>query len=537
MSIEDLIQHLNDHLYDFPVLLPGDKALEKYIHLERGGNGSPTLAFLPSSTMHIRQIFMLLNDFKHNAVIFSGNTGLVSAQRANHNAVIDLTQLSQLHALWSDGHIIHRFDELTASLSHEKKAIHWQKELSDHVEALRHYSDISIECDAGVPLGSLNFILEPLEIEIPLDTGAVWMGGGMSIGGGLANATHGGYGLLHGTLCDLALEVESIQGDGEERRETRPLPDEPAHHPERCTINSAIAQYGDSALGTQGTFALITRARLRTTPIPKGRYLFLIKHTDITHIHQMRTLLSQQFAPHFRQCELMDRHTLHCLKTHMPDHYHNPFTDDGGQPLDPTSEIDSAYTTLIEMVSPYADDDLGERIFTLLTQDLPIAPHHIAYASHQHNDPERLMAIRHAVSEASTRYARQYGNPAEHRLTPDLCVPTIHIDAFESQLRQTIKSLGLELMLFGHIGIGAFHAHIFSKETITSPKKWEILREIYSITRQYHGSCWSEHGIGTANAALYHEFTDEQDVNIWRDLIQRYDPNNILQPEANHFFT
>ncbi|HCR86317.1 MAG TPA: hypothetical protein DIV86_06525, partial [Alphaproteobacteria bacterium] len=65
-------------------IYPDSVAFEKYIHIERGEAANPLVAFIPETSDELQKIILSLNEIKLGAVIFAGNTGLVSAQRAEN---------------------------------------------------------------------------------------------------------------------------------------------------------------------------------------------------------------------------------------------------------------------------------------------------------------------------------------------------------------------------------------------------------------------------------------------------------------------
>ncbi len=537
MSIENLISHLKNTPPSFPIIFDDSPAIEKYIHLERGKNGTPRLAFLPENSTQLHEIILLLNQHHANAVIFAGNTGLVSAQRATDNAVIDLQHFSQLHSLHFDDGDYFSFSPLAPDLLPTKKAEIWQQELlqwwSDK-NAAHSLSNVTITSDAAVHLGTINHIIKPLGLEIPLNTGAVQFGAGMTIGGGIANATHGGYGLLHGTLCDLVAEVHAINGDGSQRCDLG-IPFTPHHTNKNHTaINSARAQYGDSALGTQGTFSIITHASLHLFPIPAQSHYFLTKVKNFNEINKLRHLLQQNYPSNLRQFEVMNQFSLELVRRYEKDNYLNPFLDTSGAAVGNHSPIDSPYVLLIELIDFNKKSDLGFNAYDTITT-LGYDDTQLAYAGHEANDPEAFMRLRHAISGSSTRYASTLGTPTQHRVTPDISVPLTHLEPFTNQLLATLEKEGCECALFGHIGIGALHLHAFTKKSLSSNEKQSLIENIYSIISNFNGSCWSEHGIGTANAALYANYTPSSYVEEWLGYVKKYDPNNVLNPHSNNF--
>ncbi|MDX1949005.1 MAG: FAD-binding oxidoreductase, partial [Rickettsiales bacterium] len=421
-----------------------------------------------------------------------------------------------------------------------KKAEIWRGELENFIKnknfSQKDFENASVECEAGIALGTINYVLEVAEIEIPVDTGAVWVGGGMSAGAAVANASHGTYGLLYGKASDLVLEVNSINGNGEflcEKREVKPK----NFNENEAMINSAKAQYGESAIGTQGTFAVIYQLKFATKKLPKFRHYFLLKLDGISNLYKIRQVLRNNFARNLLQFEIMDNLSLKIIKNFEAENFVNPFFDETGKPFSSEAEIDSKFLLMLQIIGDENDDYIGFAAYDFLNKNLGFSENNIAYSGSDSNESgEEFAKMRHSISGASTKYANSFGKANLNRVSLDLAVPIKHLEAFVNEIYSKINSQNLEGAVFGHIGIGAIHLHIFNKEKEINPSwKQEITEEIFSITKKYNGSCWSEHGIGTANASLYKKFTQEEYYQEWLSYKKKHDPNNILSPRNNGF--
>lgn len=605
-NILNLLQYLRQNSPNLEIIEASNPAIEKYINLERGESATPTAAFKPKSEEEIEQLIKALNKFQISAVIFAGNTGLVSAQRAQKQAVIDLSKLDSLISIeLQNGHKINFQSEPT---SPAKKLEAYLGQLISEIEAQNlsneDFENCIIHCQAAMPIGSINYILERVGQIVPIDMGSITIAGGMTAGAGVANASHGTFGLLYGKMSDLCLEAKAINGNGTWRLDENlnagksPIIDE-----ERALLNSAIPQYGDSSFGTQGTFSLITALKLVTKPISKQQFYFLVKLNDLKNISNIRKHLTEKY--NVLQFEIMNQFATDLVRKFEPSGFTNPFYSENGVPLDSMQQIDSKYLLMIQIIE-FTEENLAFKIFDELIE-LDIKESHIAFAGAGGAEPEGFISLRHSISGASTKYANSIGNSVKNRITPDLSVPIKNIEKFVSEIEFFCSKNKLKLCLFGHIGVGSFHVHVFfddsqkilslpaggvrggclgddtlnnegesslrgkrsnpEENTMSSPElssnsraikknnktgsprilfensgndilasiKTQITEQLYKITTSLNGSCWSEHGIGTANAELYQKYTPAQQIEKWKAFKEKHDPNNILNSYSNGF--
>ncbi len=539
-KISELKKFIQEENLSLKIIWPEENAIQKYINIERGEDAKPLFAIIPSNKDELQIAIKLLNKFQIKAVIFAGNTGLVSSQRALNEAVIDMNLLDNLISINLQNGKFFNFSKLNhIKLSQEKAEIwreEFQKFITENNFTQKDFENASLECEAGLPFGTINYVISIAGIEIPVDTGAVWVGGGMSAGGAVANASHGTYGLLYGKASDLVLNCKSITGNGnllDEIREVKPK----NNNENEAIINSAKAQYGESAIGTQGTFAVIYQLKFTTKKLPKFRHYFLIKLNDLAKIYSIKQVIRNNFSRNLLQFELMDKKSLKIIKDYEKENFVNPFFNDEGKPFTSDDEIDAKYLLMLQIIGDENDDYIGFAAYEILNKNLVINESEIAYSGSDSNSSgEEFLKMRHAISGASTKYANSFGKAVYNRVSLDLSIPIKHLETYIYELENLIKEKKLDSIFFGHIGIGAIHLHIYNKQN-SLEKNWkqEITEQVFSITKKFNGSCWSEHGIGTANANLYKKFTQSEYYNQWLSYKKKYDENNILSPRNNGF--
>ncbi len=533
-NLEQLKNYLSANQLGFQIVYPENPAYENYTNPERGEKSVPSLIFIPDKIEHVQAILKLLNEYKFATVIFAGNTGLVSAQRAEGEAVIDMNLLDNIISLTLKNSEVFHFSKPNESPL--KKAYIWRDELvawkNSKGFSNKDFFDAEIECEAGASFGTLNYILAPHEIEVPVDTGAIWVGGGMSAGAAVANASHGTYGMLHGKASDLVVEVEAINGDGSPRTDKGVAGVKPVVLDGEVALNSARPQYGDSAIGTQGVFAIITKIKFVTKRLPKSRHYFLVQLDDINIVNKLRKMLRMNFTNKVLQFEIMNQFSLELVRKFEPENYINPFYDDAGKPMDGKAPISSKYVLMFQIIAFEDEDFYSYGAYDLLTLEAKISENKIAYAGGNGDDPEGFIRLRHSISSASNKYAASLGGSVEHRITPDVSVPVAEIEKFTQEVLKSVEDNNCEIALFGHTGIGSFHVHIFNIKDKKPETKEQLTGMIYQITTKHNGSCWSEHGVGTANAAMFKKYTPQKYIDEWVAYKKKYDPNNILSPRV-----
>jgi FAD/FMN-containing dehydrogenase len=133
---------------------------------------------------------------------------------------------------------------------------------------------------------------------------------------------------------------------------------------------------------------------------------------------------------------------------------------------------------------------------------------------------ERLWAYRERHTEAVS------GLGVPHKL--DVTLPHARLAEFETEVRAVVAASapGSQLVLFGHVGDGNLHVNV-----VGPPPEDETVDEaVVNLVASMHGSISAEHGIGRAKAAWLHLSRSPSEITAMRSVKQALDPEGLLNP-------
>jgi len=268
--------------------------------------------------------------------------------------------------------------------------------------------------------------------------------------------------------------------------------------------------------GSEGTLAVVTRARLRLTPLPTRTALFVLKYPTFSAALDHAQILVES---------------------------------------DPT-----AIETIDETVLSLARKDIIWHDIAHLLQDSPDEPHTAAvnlveYAGNTTAEVEdKATALReelrgaHApfVEAANASESKALWNlrkkgvgllgAKEGRRKPvafveDTVVPPENLPAYVAEFRAVLDKEGLFYGMFGHIDVGCLHVR--PALDLTDPEDEAKLRRVSdavaALTRKYGGLMWGEHGRGFRSEYLPDVFGEEL-YGAMRRIKTAFDPHNQLNP-------
>jgi FAD/FMN-containing dehydrogenase len=483
--------------------------LQRYEIPERGEPGHTDCALLPASEAEVQQVLRLCNAAGRKLILSAGRTGLVEAQRPEGETVLSLEKLSQpLRFALADGSAYefkpeHKTEEAADALAN------WWRGLGQP-----DLAGATLEVQAGVAVDAVNELLRPLKLMWPMEMGST---SAASVGGCVANASAGANAVCYGTAAHLTEAAWGYWADGSEAGPcSAPAWQAPA--PSRLAVDSASVQPAWGLVGSQGLFGVVTRARLRTYPIPAQREAVLLPVADMPAAMRVLEFARESFPEAVEEFEFMSRQSLELVREHLGAAFRWPFE---------RPQIDSPFYVLLQVKSPDAELDLASSLYDFLSDMLDWPAEQIGYAP-----LPVLKKLRHSITESSNARMRKLGGG---RLSFDTATPVKvfgdYLAALEHELRAAHPQV--ELVAFGHAGVGGAHLHLLG--TQAEPVKLHaaaLIKPVFDITQRYHGTFSAEHGIGPKWA---HEFQQRAPAPLRQALAaekRRRDPNGVLNPRS-----
>jgi FAD/FMN-containing dehydrogenase len=252
--------------------------------------------------------------------------------------------------------------------------------------------------------------------------------------------------------------------------------------------------------GSEGTLAVITRARLRLVPLLARRSVALLAVDDAGHAVELVAGL-RRAVPNLLAAELFFHDGMELVLRHAGGE--SPFRD--RHPAYLLIEVDGAADPTDELVS--AIDALAAK------------PRDVVVASDS-GGRERLWRLRERHTEA----VNAAGVP--HKL--DVAVPVASLAAFAIRVKEAILGVapGASVYLYGHAGDGNLHVNVVGPP----PDDESVDGAVLEIAIAMGGTISAEHGIGVAKVGWLERDRGAADLAAMRAIKHSLDPNGLLNP-------
>jgi FAD/FMN-containing dehydrogenase len=261
----------------------------------------------------------------------------------------------------------------------------------------------------------------------------------------------------------------------------------------------------DLMVGSEGTLAVVTEARVRLLPLPKavlgGVVFFIGDGQAVDAVEQWRATASA------RMLEYFDLPSLNLLRTRFP-------------------EIPSqaAAAILFEQEMASEDDDEIDRWLERI-EAAPGALAEDSWFATTANDRERFRKFRHTLPELVNDTVRRSG---ALKMNSDFAVPLERNREMLAYYRRRLEEeFPGRYVIFGHIGDAHVHVNVFS-DPANPGHATGLLQEFARHAVELGGTVSAEHGVGKRKAHLLAlQYTPEQ-LQQMRAVKHRLDPANIL---------
>jgi len=142
-------------------------------------------------------------------------------------------------------------------------------------------------------------------------------------------------------------------------------------------------------------------------------------------------------------------------------------------------------------------------------------------------DRERFRKFRHALPELVNDTVRRRGFL---KLNSDYAVPLHRNREMLACYHAGLRRLGLDYVIFGHIGDAHVHINILPKSQADFDSGQALMIEFARQAAVFGGTVSAEHGLGKRKAKLLSiQYTPEQ-IEAMKDVKRRLDPHWLLNP-------
>jgi len=338
---------------------------------------------------------------------------------------------------------------------------------------------------AGVTLGELQRHARAADLDIGLDLAAR---DSATLGGLIATNAGGIRAMRYGSMRSQVVGIEAYLVDGTRVGSLAGL-----------TKDNTGYHWPSLLAGSEGTLAVVTRARLLLVRIPRRRACVLLGLPDLAAAVALASELRER-VPSLEALEVFDSLAMALLARHRG--MTSPLKGSSGVYLlaeaaadqDPTNE-------LVEAIAA-APGALDAAIGT----DGP--------------DRARLWAFRESITEV----IEAEGVP--HKL--DVSLPMHQLTRFDTDVRATAIRLtpSCRAVVYGHLGDGNLHVNLLGLE----PDDERVDEAVLRLVAELGGSISAEHGIGRAKAAWLSLARRTGEIDAMRALKRSLDPDFLLNP-------
>jgi FAD/FMN-containing dehydrogenase len=353
----------------------------------------------------------------------------------------------------------------------------------DWIGEVDHASN-QLAVGAGATLERVQAAARAAGLEFPLDHPAR---SSATIGGSVATDAGGALAFRHGTMRRRVVGLEAVLADG-------------ALVDRMGGLLKDNAGYDLPALliGSEGTLAVITGARLQLEPAPGGRLAALFGVAGTTEA--LALFESLRGVPGLEAADFLDAACMRLVGEQR--RVANPLTGDHG----------------IYLIAQYATDRDVTAELAAAVEALPVEPE-VAIADGT-AERERLWACRELINES----LRDRGVP--HKL--DVAVPVARQPEFERRLRELVAAMPgeNELFLYGHLGDGNFHVNVLGP----GPDDEVVDEAVLRCACEMGGTISAEHGVGLAKRRYLHLCRSADEIAAMHRLKRALDPGAILAP-------
>jgi FAD/FMN-containing dehydrogenase len=339
---------------------------------------------------------------------------------------------------------------------------------------------------AGVTLSALQSHVRAAGYDFGVDLGAR---DSATLGGMIACNAGGIQVLRHGPMRHQLVGLEAVLADGTVvRRLPGLVKDNTGYH-----LPSLLA-------GSEGTLAVVTRARLRLVPLLSRRAVALVALAGADEAAQLAGELRRRL-PNLLAAELFFEEGMALVLRHAGGS--RPFP--AAHPAYLLVEVDGTADPTDGLVDALEDCDRLVRDAVMCTDE---------------GERERVWRLR----ERHTESVNAAGVP--HKL--DVAVPVGRIGDFVREVRLAVAAAapGAQLYLYGHIGDGNLHVNVLGP----SPEDEAVDAAVLELAIAMGGTISAEHGIGVAKTAWLEADRGAADVAVMRAIKRALDPDEILNP-------
>ena len=420
----------------------------------------------PASTFEVAAVVRACAVHRVAIVTQGGNTGLVGASVPNDSGTQVLMNLARMNR-------VHAIDA----------------------------ANLTMTVDAGCVLQAVQEAAAAQGLLFALSLAAE---GSCTIGGNLATNAGGTQVLRYGNARELCLGLEVVTAAGDVWNGLTGLRKDNTGYDLR-----------DLFIGSEGTLGVITGATLKLHPRPAAVTTALAAVPTLDAAVELLQLARARLGAGLTGFELMGRHALGLVRTHMPQL---------AQPLPP-----GEWTVLLEQSDNESEMHAESLFEALLETALERGLIGDAAVASNLEQSKAMWQLREAIPMAQ---ATQGAN-----IKHDIALPVSSIARFVAHTDTALLRAfpGIRLVNFGHLGDGNLHYNVQAPDGVDAAA---FLREheapvntlVYDAVGEHAGSISAEHGVGALKRDELAHRKSPVALRMMRAIKHALDPNDLMNP-------
>ena len=415
--------------------------------------GASPMVLRPANTSQVSELVKVALSAGLSIVPQGGNTGLVGGSIPLHEEIV-ISTLRMDHC--------------------------------DPVDALAQ----QVTVDSGVTLAQAQTHVSPFDLEIGVDLAAR---DSCTIGGMIATNAGGINVVRYGPMRDQLLGIEAVLSDGSV-----------ISHLEGLEKDNTGYNFPGLLAGSEGTLAIITKARLRLHPRPSERCSAMIAFTTVDDA-VVATSQLRRALPALQAVEVIFSEAMSLVSNHI------------GASV-PVGAGSQAWLIVEVAANTDPTDELAHAIDDLGPLAVDVA---VGLDTATRNG---LWQYREKITEAITTQ----GTP--HKL--DVTLGASRLSEFVTEVPALISRVDGQAttVMFGHLGDGNVHVNILGADGDEPNEGVDDV--VLNYVAQLGGSISAEHGIGTAKREFLHLNRSQAELAAFRAIKKGLDPQGVLNPNV-----
>lgn len=147
-------------------------------------------------------------------------------------------------------------------------------------------------------------------------------------------------------------------------------------------------------------------------------------------------------------------------------------------------------------------------------------------------DREKITKFRHdlplSVNELLTNYNQQ-------KIYTDTAVPANSFRIYYDEMYSHLNSMGVDYVVFGHIGDCHLHANLFVKNEKDKEKAEEFYHYMMKLAVELDGTISAEHGIGKIKRPYLKYMFSDAEIDGMKNVKKAFDNKNLLASDTLFF--